>query len=96
MSGLEAQQMSNWSDNYCRGALMSLSAALLLTSDAAFRWRGVLLRPFRSRASSSNGNVKQTVTIEGLHRSYQRQDLLHWAARLITCLLESPKEPSLL
>lgn len=53
MSGLEAQQMSNWSDNYRHGALMSLSAALLLRSDAAFF----------SQNDDSSSNVKQTVNI---------------------------------
>lgn len=39
MSGLEAQQMSNWSDNYRHGALVSTAAHI----DAALRWGSFLL-----------------------------------------------------
>lgn len=61
MSGLEAQQMSNWSDNYHHGALMSLSAAPLLTSDAAFRWSCTVF--FQIYDSSLKRNEQQTANI---------------------------------
>lgn len=60
MSGLEAQQMSNWSDNYRHGALTSLSAALVLTSTLLSD--GAALFP-QIYGSPLKWNEKQTVNI---------------------------------